>query len=675
MIDQMPDFSLEWLKSRIDPKSPLAAEAWYRALREDAPQRLLPYLVEPVDDTGGDERYYTLSADPSEPDLAVLEVHDLKPGDGAKLPFNQPSGSQSAAIGPVIKRTAPASAKPAGPSQKIRDTTLKAFSELAVSGAAWAGYFGRVAECWSRKRLRLTDGTVIDAPTGAYDAAVGAIDEKNTVFLAYRDGSGRCPGEVPEYAAYLQGVLAPTKYTTGVGVVRAGQTCTMCGREGVHVYPNVMRGAGINLSNLDRDGSFPGLDPSAAWKAFAPCLACADLLYVFCKHVSASLVCRVAGEYALVVPSLDAQPAARAALLSRHRDWVVEMQKGGDGLRTREHHLLRLLGDDRAVTQLTFVWANFANRIEDVAGVVTDVLPTRLRAIVERTRQFGDATAPGSESRHPAFPEYELQGFEYDLSLNVLLPLLRRPGGKAAQRRNESRRLFSLRRDITAAIYHGEPIDEGRLWAELLETAVWHFADVITADEPVYRLTCEGFSKKKGPFLTLAGWVRQVAKFLHYGAELGVLPAMADSAFQPQLEQLRPYFGPETRIDSREKAFAFILGVLFGKLVQVQAARGVNVGSNSLTWLRRLTLAGRDLPELYVKVRGKIQEYQTESNADVRAVISELSELGVALGTDIRLDTTETCYFLLLGQSLSGKILPSRAGEERKKIETAATTA
>jgi CRISPR-associated protein Csh1 len=126
----------------------------------------------------------------------------------------------------------------------------------------------------------------IEAPNGAFAAAVETIGEKRTVLLAFRTADRRLPGDVPEYAAYLQQVLANTKYTTDKSPSRPGQTCSLCSEMGVIVYSNVLRNAGINLSNLDRDGAFAGLDPDAAWKSFALCLGCADLLYVYCKHVA-----------------------------------------------------------------------------------------------------------------------------------------------------------------------------------------------------------------------------------------------------------------------------------------------------------------------------------------------------------------------------------------------------
>jgi CRISPR-associated protein Csh1 len=134
-----------------------------------------------------------------------------------------------------------------------------------------------------------------------------------------------------------------------------------------------------------------------------------------------------------------------------------------------------------------------------------------------------------------------------------------------------------------------------------------------------------------------------------------------DDPFEPSLPALKPYFEPGSGLSSPEKAFTFLLGVLYGKVLQVQSARGVNVSSNALTWLKRLNLDGRDLPGLYNKVREKLLTYETEANADVRAIIQDLGRLGgKKLGDAITLDNTATCYFLLLGQSVMVDVLPPK---------------
>src|SRR4051794_7362519 len=131
MLEAMRELALDFLHAKLGGKADETPDAFYDRIRANQPERLFPFLVEDVDD--GDEKdkphYYTLA--PADDDaVAVLEAYELKPGDTSKLPFNQPSGSQSAALGPLVKRTAKSKTKPAGPSDKIRTTTLKAFNQI-----------------------------------------------------------------------------------------------------------------------------------------------------------------------------------------------------------------------------------------------------------------------------------------------------------------------------------------------------------------------------------------------------------------------------------------------------------------------------------------------------------------------------------------------------------------
>ena len=656
MLEAMRQLALDALWVELGDGQGSDPEAWYQELRAHDLGRLFPKLVEDVEQEGGKDkqRYYTLRADLHHPDVAVLQSVEFREGDSAKLPFNQASGPQAPALGPVIKRTAPSKVKEAGPTVKIQQTTLKAFGEIADSGRPWSTYFRAAQECFLRPKIE-TSGQVKDAPGGAFQAAIRLIEEKRTVLLAFQDERDRLPGEAPEYVDYLQEVLAKTKYATAQIPACEGKTCSLCGRGPVKVYPKAPNGAGINLANLDRNGAFPGLDSSAAWKGFAVCVSCADLLYVYCKHVADDYRATIAGYNALVIPALQIDPGARRKFAKRFREWVSGIDQAKDAVVVREKQLLNILGEEQAVATLTILWAEFGQRIDDIRGVVADVLPSRLQKLVEFNRLI-----VAQES--PVFPEQALDDFQYNLPLTILKPLLRRPGGKAAEKSNESRRLFDLRRDLAEAIYHATSLP-GRFFEEIHETARWHFAAVCDSGN-AWGLLNEGRTKDGKTYLTIAGWVRQLARFRHYLSLIGVTP-MSDpqSLYQPTCEVLKPYFGGESAILGPARAFAFILGVLYGKLLQVQAARGVNVGANALTWLKRLTLSGRDLPELYVKVREKLLAYETEGNQQVRQIVTELGELGSKLGTNIQLDETETCYFLLLGQSLATKIMPSKQGK------------
>ena len=656
MLQAMRQLALDWLHQELNGGGQVDSEDWYQRLQEGEAFRIFPKLVEPLEKI---ERFYTLRPDPKDSDLAVLEVHDLRASDIIRLPFNQPSGSQGAALGPVLKRTAgdPAKRKTAGPSPKIQETTLKAFDSIADAGFPWSSFFFRAAECFRRKRIHdMTCGEVADADTTALSKAIEVIGEKKTTLLCYQEPGGNLPGDVKEYTAYLSQILRQTKYATDAIPAEAGGSCQLCGQTSTTVYPNALRGAGLNLANMDRAGAFPGIDDSRALSRFAVCGDCADLLYVYKFYISEQFQTFVAGEKALVVPSTLADSRKRSKFIARVVKFVEGVHRSE--VIAREDALLRLLADDKVVTELTFVWATFGQKIEDIRGVLSDVLPSRLSDVERINNEIRSA-------KSALFPENELNEFRYDLSLSILKKLFERPGGRKVKSLNESKRLFDLKRDLAAAIYHGSGKAPQRFWDELLLTARCHIDQARTGDD-AWGLLHEGYSsKKRVAYLTTAGWVRELARFLHFLRRTGLLP-MPENIYQPLCAVLKPYFTIESAIDSRQKAFAFILGALFGKLMQVQAARRVNVGANALTWLKRLTLSGKDLPELYTRVREKLLVYETEGNEIVRQLVGELGELGTVTKWDDDLDQVQTCYFLLLGQSLATRLMPSKAQPDGK---------
>jgi len=627
-------------------------------LRVAQPDQLFPFLVEPGEKI---EEVFILSPDPIDPNLVSLSGMDMTSTLAPKLPFMKPSGSQSPQIGPVFKRSF--TSKKPGPSKKILNSTLKEFAEIVASNKPWSEYFGDILAILGRSHLRLPDGSIFQPREAGYDSILeGAVErlgpKKATVFLAVADCTDRLPGQRPEYLEFLMTEkLAGDRYVTGAAPERQNAVCPLCGGANVTVFPNAVKGAGINIGNADRDGAFPGITPANAWKSYALCCPCADLLYIFKFHVLKEdpittrrpLTARIAGENALIIPSLDpSSPFKDRAELHREMDrWIKHADRD---VADDEEGLLELLKEQHCLLNLHFIWATLGQNIEDLRGAITDVPPSRLRTLSQTYERLRVA-------KHAIFPDNPLPELRANLSLSGLKPLFKRPGGRKTQKENDGMRSFQLRRATATAVFHGSPLPEARFWEEILNTAR-AYLDEAVSDGNAFSPLFEGLGKK-GPYLNFAGWVRHLARWIWYFRKLEVMP-MGETPFQPTLDELKPFFGPETGIDSDGKAFAFLLGALYGKVLQVQGARGVNVGANALTWLKRLTLRGRDLPELYVKIREKLLAYETERSSKVRDLIGEIGLLGARLGTAIDLDDITTCYFLLLGQSVSTKILPKK---------------
>lgn len=647
MIEAMRQLSLDFLYHELAGEGD--AESWYRSIREQQAEHIFPYLVEAVRDSMA-SNYYVLYPDPNDEQAAVLEQRELKDEDKPKLPFVQSTGSQSPSLGPIIKRSFQ-KGKGGGPSEKILNSTLAAFAEIGMQGEPWSDYFRYAHELLSRPILRYQGKTIEGAP--ALHQAVQVIDETKTAYLSILDGDGKLPGERNDYRTYLQQTLASEKYSTKAIPAVEGQQDALTG-ETATVYPNSLAGAGLNLTNVDRLGVFSELDNSNAWKKFALSAASADLLYIFSFHMRSDFIGRVAGEQALILPHLTFEQAKRQRFVRDFRSYIQQLKTDA---RMQEKRLLRHFKDcPDAVASVTILWANFGQKLENVTGVVTDILPSRLSVIAEVIEVVRNITSP-------VFPAHRVTEAEPDLALNSLGSLLRRPGGRKNKKLNEGSRLFELKRDIAARIYHGKLLSVERLWDELLAVAREYLIDAAESGN-AYGLLNEGIGKK-GNYLTLAGWVKHLALYIHFFRQLEVYPKMSDWHYTPKREELQTFFNDAKAtagLDNAEKVYAFLLGVLFGKVMEVQGARGVNVGANALTWLKRMNISGADLPGLYIKVREKLLAYDTEKSARVRAVIEELGHLGTEIGKP-KLNKTDAGYYLLLGQSLTKALIPPKEKE------------
>lgn len=621
-------------------------------------EHLTPLLVE---DSEKIPRVYLLQNMSSQSGAVKMWMEDVDVAKARRLPFVM---SRVAAVGPVMKRTRKADGT-TGPTLNTQSLTEKSFAERGQDQSSWGSYFKEIHEILFRSHTLIFSDKSHLVGAGQTDphvlaAAIRLIPDKGTVFLSVLDKAGRWPGDCPEYHAYLAQTLADIKYVTRAAAAHGTANCPLCGAAGVTVYPN-LRGTGLNFANMDRSGAFPGLDTGEAWKGYGLCLNCADLLYVFKNHLLGQFLGNVAGDKALLIPSLLGNPEGKRQFLADWRKYLKNLESGK--IASHENDLLEFVqGRNDAQVVLHILWATFGQVVDEVRGVVNDVLPSRLRQLAK------DNSTANHWSHALAPPRYVIDNAHFDLSLNTLLVLLKRPGGRKAARANESSRLFGMKRQLAEAIYHGALLGEARagLWREILITAEWYLND-LPEETPMLRnyLLNQGLNKK-GDRRTFASWIRQLAQFLYYLHLTGVLPMDEPNTqpFESTLSALKPYFQPGSGLNSPEKAFTFILGILYGKVLQVQAARGVNVASNALTWLKRLQLDGRDLPDLYNKVREKLLTYESEANADIRALVQDLGRLGARLGDGIHLDNTTTCYFLLLGQSVMVDVLPSKTKKD-----------
>lgn len=661
MLGIMQNLALSYLWSSLETGSPPKdLRQWFINEKKNHSGKFFSYLVEP---SGKVEKYYTLRADPANKDIAILESADIGSLDGnpaTQLPFNRPDGPRSPQIGPVIKRTF-SKQKGTGPKIQIINSTIDYFTKLHNTDADWSNYFKEVNDVLTRKKV-LYSGTQHEARHHAFHTAVDIIPENKTVFLTFKDNNGRLPGEVPAYNLYLATMIdADNKYAIGKAKPVLVEACSCCGQKEIKGYPAGISKTGVNISNIDREGAFPGITNSNAFLSYAICEHCADLLFIFKFHVLGNYITYLAGQESLVLPELHFTSTFFDQFLKKFTRYTDKLgttpQKA---LIFEKKKLLNLLGKEKATCTITILWSKESLRgqsIGKLAGQITDILPSRLRSIDNDNKEF--------QSREsPVFPKHKVDGFDFDLNLSFLQELIRRPGGEKAKKANQSRKLMDVKRMIVESIYKKKFIAENRFWEEIMVTAEWYVRSLSEKDSPHSDCLYEGFAEKKNKitvWMTFAGWIRHLAMTLHYFSFMGVMKTMENQRkYSPEMEDLKPYFTDDSGIKSDEKAFAFILGILFGRVMQIQGAKKVNVSANALTWLKRLTLTGTELPNFYNKVREKLLAYDDEKSRVLRDLIKEAGALGIRLGDVIALDQTCCCYFLLLGQSMTINFFPGK---------------
>lgn len=654
MLGTMQNLALYHLWKEFGDKDipPEDLRGWFKQKRTSG--IFFPFLVE---SPGKIENFYTLSPDPDDDTVAILEsanIESLGKGAATRLPFNKPSGPNSPQIGPVIKRSYSKQAG-AGPKIVILNRTLAKFKDLSESEQAWAPYFKIIHNLLNRKTLSFA-GERFECDHHSFHEAVKRINENKPVFLTAKDSEGRLPGDIPEYLSYLATMLsADEKYAISKAKAVNIDICPCCGEEGVKGYPAGLSKAGVNISNIDREGAFPGILSGNAHLSYAICELCADLLYVFKFHVLENYITYIAGQESLVLPAMNLAPQYLKKFLNQFKSYVENISKPAGSVAGFENKkLIKLLTREEAVCTIDILWSKDSFKgqsMGNLSGQITDVLPSRLRIIEEKNNNFKPDKSPFS-------PNHVLENFEFDLNLSFVQELLWRPGGKKAKNANQSQKLIEFKRLIVEAIYKGKNIPEERFWEEVMSTAGWYFLSLLEKDKPEMECLYEGYSAKKNiTWMTFAGWIKHLAMTLHYWDYMGVRESMENKRdYFPEMEKLKKFFDDGCGINNDEKAFAFILGILYGRVMQVQGAKGVNVGANALTWLKRLTLSGKDLPEFYVKIREKLLSYDAEKSQIVRDVIKEAGTLGNKLGDDIVLSKITCCYFLLLGQSLAADL-------------------
>jgi CRISPR-associated protein Csh1 len=628
-------------------------------------QRRLGFLCEAID---AETPVYVLY--PGGDGVAFLRRQEMKSGQSWRAPWIKPGAPNSAYLVPVFKID-----REKGGAESKRRTTLKHLEQQARSPSAAAPYFAEALAILQCKRLVIRGNQhYCRISPEAYAAAIeeiisrdGGLNKATPLLIVAIDPAGEVwPGDDPLLVNWLLDTdERRTIYGKSESPTDPAASCALC-LSPAPLYPNALPGAGLNFVNGDFRGSFPGMRKRNAWQRFAICSTCADLLYVYKNHIVRDFIEPIIGSNALIIPSVNvgANTKEFGGFIKEVRR-MMEHENRAEGERT----ILRRLSAEATVATLSFLWTEKlspkSQKIDGIRGFVTHVMPTRLAELEK------EANTPFNKRQHPIYPCDLRAGVRRKIDLNLKLAeeLLRRPGGLRVKSENQSPRRRALLYELAACVFHGTRIEPGPLWREIDLTAEAYWTTLLGQENAGVLYQCRQEAPKqlkadKWLPLTLNGWVRHLYFFLDYLTDerVNVLPKET-VVYQATQELLRPLLSQASGLDTDAKRFAFLLGVLYGHLIYVQAKKAnVNVAANSLSWMRGGRLRAAELPELCGKITSKLLEYDAlevggyRKWEKVHALEAELALLGTRVGSEIKtieLPDEHVLYFLMLGIALS----------------------
>jgi len=423
----------------------------------------------------------------------------------------------------------------------------------------------------------------------------------------------------------------------------------------------VLSGVGINIANVDKQVFFPGIAAENSSKAFPICAPCAEALYAAKFHVlnsTSELRQDISGHRSLIIPHIVRSDDKRKDL-TIIKETLRLFRKDLQGLQFAEKNILKDLSQNKGISTVTFVIGDVAGQnIKNIRKIIPDVLPSRLSEIAGAIDETNEAYKSLSVD-HPWKLDQVPQPIDGNLRIiqDVLgMPRYVKPL-KNKRAPFKSSHVDSL--DILDAIFLKNDYPLKDIIAEFSSKLSYDFLGAASASDSAQVYSIRNNISKMVclvSFLDHVGVVKMdqgknfVRKYLenHEG-----------------LTPLNEFLSEESRgLNTKEKEYAFLVGLLLGKLVSIQMAK--QVSSNALKWLKGLQLSQQDLMDIFVKTKSKLDDYSVPKSAWSDEMKGVAEAIG-ALGADIEkwdIDRKEIAFYLSVGQSLTGFYLPSKSKSE-----------
>ena len=438
--------------------------------------------------------------------------------------------------------------------------------------------------------------------------------------------NGKYNAEIKELLDFALTNKQKTNYQTDKvkSVNSSGIKCSLCHTE-TELFPNVLSGVGINIANVDKPVFFPGVASENAGKAFPICAPCAEALYTAKFHVFSNLRQNIAGHQALIIPHLVESEDKSEALEIVTSDFG-RSRNDISGAERKETGILKDLAENKGIATITFIIGDIGGQnVENIRKVIPDVLPSRLSEISNAIEEINKMHAD-YPFKHPWKSKYSPLNGNLRIVSDVLgIPRYRKPpAGKRSPFKASS--VNSL--DILSAIFLKRQYPLRALLAEFSAKLSYDFLGALSDED------------KNKPIYSIRDNIANMVHLLLFMNKLEVIEMGSGKNFVSKylekhegLKPLNDFLSEEARgLETEEKQYAFLVGLLFGKLVSIQQAR--QVSANALRWLKGLQVSPQDLMDIFVKTKSKLDDYSTPKTAWSEEMMGVAEAIG-ALGADI----------------------------------------
>jgi CRISPR-associated protein Csh1 len=439
-----------------------------------------------------------------------------------------------------------------------------------------------------------------------------------------------------------------------------GVGCSLCYKE-TELFPNVLSGVGINIANVDKFGFFPGVTRRNAGKAFPICAPCAEALYTAKVYVFPKLTQNISGHQALIIPHL-LESEERGEDLNIIKSELNRLMRDLGGAERTESGILKDLSGNKGISTVTFIIGDILGQsVENIRKVIPDVLPSRLSNIsqaIEDVNRVNDEYPPD----HPWKSKYPPLKGNLRIIRDVLgLPKYLQQKGGGGRKPFKSSSVDTL--NLLSAIFLKRTYPIKDILSEFSSKLSYDFLGALSGED------------KNQPIYSIRNNIIYMVYLLSFLDRLEVIRMNSGNNFvnmylekHEGLKPLNNFLSTEAKgLDTKEKQYAFLVGLLFGKLISFQQRRGV--ATSGLKWLKGLQLSPQDLMDIFVRTRGKLDDYSTPKSAwsgEMKGVAEAIGALGADIG-DWSISRKEIPYYLCLGQSLSGYYLPGKNGVEQSE--------